>query len=67
MSGHAPAQTEEFELVAVLEGGTGHSTVCHQRPVADAQIEVESGAEGRRDPGRAGRVLPGESFAKPGK
>lgn len=68
----ASAQTEEFELVAVLEGK--RLTLYLDRfatnePVADAQIEVDSGT--LKAPGTqiAPGVysLPGEAFAKPGK
>ena len=68
----ASAQTEEFELVAVLEGKK--LTLYLDRfatngPVADAQIEVDSSALKATATQIAAGVysLPGESFAKPGK
>ena len=68
----ASAQTEEFELVAVLT--QGKLTLYLDRyadntPVADAEIEVESGAfkaiAAQVAPGVY--ALPGEAFALPGK
>ncbi|MBK6631208.1 MAG: LPXTG cell wall anchor domain-containing protein [Betaproteobacteria bacterium] len=68
----ASAQTEDFELVAVL--AAGKLTLYLDRyadnaPVADAEIEVESGAfkavAAQASPGVY--VLPGEVFAQPGK
>ena len=68
----ASAQTEEFELVAVLEGGKLAlylDRFATNEPVADAQIEVESGtlkaAATQVAPGVYS--LPGEAFAHPGK
>jgi hypothetical protein len=68
----ASAQSEEFELVATLAEKT--LTVylddyASNAPVADAQIELESGAvkqvAQQTEPGVY--LLPGEAFAKPGK
>lgn len=68
----ASARSEEFELVAVLENS--QLTLYLDRyadnaPVADAQIELESGAIKRvakqLEPGVY--ALPAEAFAKPGK
>lgn len=68
----ASAQTEEFELVAVLEGGKLTlylDRFATNEPVADAQVEVESGtlkaAAIQAAPGVYS--LPGEAFANPGK
>lgn len=68
----ASAQTEEFELVAVVEGGKLTlylDRFATNEPVADAQIEVESGAlqavAAQVAPGVYS--VPGEAFAKPGK
>ena len=68
----AAAQTEEFELVAVL--AEGRLTLYLDRyadnaPVSDAEIEIESGAmkavAAQIAPGVY--AAPGEAFAKPGK
>ena len=68
----ATTQTEDFELVAVL--ADGKLTLFLDRsasnePVADAEIEVESGAfkavAAQLAPGIY--ALPGEAFANPGK
>ena len=68
----ASAQSEEFELVAVL--ASKKLTLYLDRyasnaPVADAQIELESGAvklvAAQTEPGVY--VLPGEPFNRPGK
>ena len=68
----ASAQTEDFELVAVLAAGTLTlylDRYADNAPVADAEIEVESGAfkavAAQASPGVY--VLPGEVFAQPGK
>lgn len=68
----ASAQTEEFELVAVLEGKKLTlylDRFATNEPVADAQIEIDSStlkaAATRVAPGVYS--LPGEAFAKPGK
>lgn len=68
----ASAQTEEFELVAVVEGGKLTlylDRFATNEPVADAQIEVESGALQAVATQVAPGVYsaPGEAFAKPGK
>ena len=68
----ASAQSEEFELVAVL--ASKKLTLYLDRyasnaPVADAQIELESGAVKivavQTEPGVY--VLPGDPFSRPGK
>jgi len=68
----ASTQTEEFELVAVLEGGK--LTLYLDRfvtnePVADAQVEVESAVMTAVAAQIAVGVysLPGEAFVKPGR
>lgn len=68
----ASAQSEEFELVAALADKTLTVYLDHyasNAPVADAQIELESGAvkqvARQAEPGVY--VLPGEGFARPGK
>ena len=68
----ASAGTEEFELVAVLEGKKLTlylDRFATNEPVADAQIEVDSStlkaAATQVAPGVYS--LPGEAFAKPGK
>lgn len=68
----ASAQTDEFELVAVLESGKLTlylDRFASNEPVPDAQIEVESGAlkavAVQVAPGMYS--LPGETFAKPGR
>ena len=68
----ASAQTEEFELVAVLEGRKLTlylDRFATNQPVADAKIEVESGVikavATQVSPGVYS--LPGEAFANPGK
>lgn len=68
----AVAQTEDFELVAVLAGG--RLTVYLDRyadnaPIADAEIELESGAAKAVAVQMAPGVyaLPGDPFARPGK
>lgn len=68
----ASAQTEEFELVAVLEGGKLTlylDRFASNEPVADAQIEVDSGTLKAAATQVAAGVysLPGGSFAKPGR
>ena len=68
----ASAQTEEFELVAVLEGRKLTlylDRFATNEPVADAQIEVESGVIKAVATQIAPGVyaLPGEAFANPGK
>lgn len=68
----ASAQTEEFELVAVLEGKKLTlylDRFATNEPVADAQIEVDSSTLKAVATHIAAGVysLPGESFAKPGK
>jgi hypothetical protein len=73
MAPRAIAQTDEFELVAVLVGKTLTLTLdrfATNEPVADAQIEVESGSTLKAV---AKQVSPGvytlqsELFATPGK
>ncbi len=66
------AQSEEFELVAVLANQQLTLYLDHfasNAPVADAQIELESGTlkdvAKQTEPGVY--VLPGEAFAQPGK
>lgn len=68
----ASAQSEEFELVAALADKQLTVYLDHyasNAPVADAQIELEGGAAKhiarQTEPGVY--VLPGETFAKPGK
>lgn len=68
----ASAQTEEFELVAVL--AEGKLTLYLDRyadnaPVADAEIEIESGAlkAAARQIAPGVYAAPGEAFGKPGK
>ncbi len=68
----AGAQSEEFELVAVLADKQLTVYLDHyasNAPVADAQIELDSGAlkhvAKQTQPGVY--VLPGAAFAKPGK
>ncbi|MGB7991241.1 MAG: LPXTG cell wall anchor domain-containing protein [Candidatus Methylophosphatis roskildensis] len=68
----ASAQTEEFELVAVLEGK--NLTISLDRfatnePVANAEIEVDSGALKAVATQIAPGVysIPGDGFAAPGK
>jgi hypothetical protein len=68
----ATAQTEEFELVAVLEGGQLSLSLdrfATNEPVADAQVEVESGAfravATQVAPGLY--ALSGDSFTHPGR
>lgn len=68
----ATAESEEFELVAVLEGGKLQlylDRYASNEPVSGAGIEVESGAFKRLAKAVAPGVytLPGEAFAKPGK
>jgi hypothetical protein len=72
MAPRTTAQTEEFELVAVL--AEKHLTLYLDRfatnePVASAQVEVESGAfkavATQAAPGLY--TLPGETFTHPGK
>lgn len=68
----AVAQSEEFELVAVLDGKKLVLTLdrfATNEPVADAQIEVDSGALKAEATQVAAGVysIPGESFAAPGK
>lgn len=68
----ATAESEEFELVAVLEGGKLRlylDRYASNEPVAGAGIEVESGAfKGLAKAVAPGvYTLPGEAFAKPGK
>ena len=68
----ATAESEEFELVAVLEGGKLRlylDRYASNEPVAGAGIEVESGAfKGlAREVAPGVYTLPGEAFAKPGK
>ncbi len=68
----ATAESEEFELVAVLEGGRLQLYLdrhASNEPVAGAGIEVESGAfKGLAQALAPGLyTLPGEAFAKPGK
>ena len=68
----ASAQTEEFELVAVLEGGKLTlylDRFATNEPVADAQIEVEDRVlkAGATQVAPGVYSLPGEAFAKPGK
>ena len=68
----ATAESEEFELVAVLEGGKLQlylDRYASNEPVAGAGIEVESGAfKGlAREVAPGVYTLPGEAFAKPGK
>ncbi|MBK6973303.1 MAG: LPXTG cell wall anchor domain-containing protein [Sterolibacteriaceae bacterium] len=68
----ASAQTEEFELVAVLEGKELTITLdrfATNEPVADAQIEVDSGALKAVATQIAPGVysIPGDGFAAPGK
>lgn len=66
------AQSEEFELVAALAEKTLTVYLDHyasNAPVADAQVELDSGAvkqiARQAEPGVY--VLPGEAYAKPGK
>ncbi len=74
-TGAAPraiAQTEAFELVAVLEGNKLTLTLdrfATNEPVVDAQIEVESGALKAMATQLAPGVyaIPGERFVAPGK
>ncbi|MFA7291307.1 MAG: hypothetical protein WC023_03560 [Rhodocyclaceae bacterium] len=74
-SGAAPraiAQTEEFELVAVLEGNKLTLTVdrfATNEPVVDAQIELEGGSlKAVATQGAPGvYTIPGEHFVAPGK
>lgn len=68
----ATTQTEDFELVAVLADGKLTlflDRFASNEPVADAEIEVESGAfkavAAQLAPGIY--ALPGEAFANPGK
>lgn len=66
------AQTEEFELVAVLEGKKLTlylDRFATNEPVPDAQIEVESGVMKAVATQIAPGVytLPGEAFANPGR
>ena len=68
----ASAQTEEFELVAVLEGRKLTlylDLFATNKPVADAQIEAESSVIKTVATQVAPGVysLPGEAFAHPGK
>ena len=68
----ASTQTEEFELVAVLEGKKLTlylDRFATNEPVADAQIEVESGVVKAVATQIAPGVysLPGEAFANSGK
>lgn len=72
MAPRAIAETAEFELVAVLEGKKLSFTLdrfATNEPVADAQIEVESGALKAVATQVAPGVysIPGESFVPPGK
>jgi hypothetical protein len=68
----AVAESDEFELVAVLNGGKLTlylDRFATNEPVADAQVEVESGAlkvaAAQVAPGVY--ALPGEDFVSPGK
>lgn len=72
----ASAESEEFELVAVLEGKKlvlYLDRYASNEPVADAQIELENGAQAVASKAVATQTspgvytLPGEAFAKPGK
>lgn len=68
----AAAATDEFELVAVLEGRKltlSLDRFATNEPVADAQIEVESGGLKAAATQAAPGVywIPGDSFAIPGK
>ncbi len=68
----ASAQSEEFELVATLADKQLTVYLDHyasNAPVADAQIELESGAAKHvaRQTQPGVYVLPGAAFAKPGK
>jgi len=65
------AQSESFELVAVLEDGKLTlylDRFATNEPVSDARIEIESGAfKAVAQPGADGvYTTPGEAFAKPG-
>jgi len=67
----ASAQTEDFELVAVLEDGrllVYLDRFGSNEPVADAQVEVDDGAAATAAAQVAPGVyaLPGERFAAPG-
>jgi hypothetical protein len=79
-AGQAPrasAQTEEFELVAVLDRGGAPPPVLTlyldrygtNQPVADATVEVESGAfKATARPAAPGvYTVPGVAFAAPGR
>lgn len=68
----AAATTDEFELVAVLEGGKlmlSLDRFATNEPVADAQVEVESGGLKTTATQAAAGVywIPGDAFAIPGK
>jgi hypothetical protein len=65
------AQSEDFELVAILESGKLTlylDRFATNQPVSDARIEIESGAfKAVAQPGADGvYTAPGEAFAKPG-
>lgn len=71
----ASAETEEFELVAALEGKKLTLTLdrfATNEPVADARVEVESGSAlksvaSQVAPGVYALQVPDAVFAKPGK
>lgn len=68
----AVAASDEFELVALLEGGKLTlylDRFATNEPVADAQVEVESGAfkAGATQVAPGVYALPGAAFAGPGK
>ena len=68
----ASAETDEFELVAVLEGKKLTlylDRFATNEPVADAQIEVDSSTlkAAATQVGRGVYSLPGEAFVNPGK
>lgn len=68
----ASAQTEDFELLAVLAGGKLTlylDRYADNEPVAGAAIEVESGAYKAvaREVEPGVYAVPGNAFAKPGK
>jgi hypothetical protein len=80
LAGQAPrasAQTEEFELVVVLDRGGAAPPVLtlyldrygSNQPVADAAVEVESGAfKATARPAAPGvYTVPGAAFAAPGR
>lgn len=69
---HTSAQTEEFEMVAVLEAGKLTLTLdrfATNEPISDAEVEVESGAmkavATQVTPGVY--WVPGDAFTAPGK